>query len=257
MGITIEDIYNADKPLIFGHRGYSSQAPENTLPAFKMLLDKEIKGVELDVHLCKSGELVVTHDHTTGRIGDIDLNIEESTYEELLKVDAGKIKVDLGFKNVKIPTLQQVFELLGDKVFYDVELKPTGRNRKELAYATVKAIRDAGLEANSMISSFDPLAVRYTISQGIKNSAVIYSHKKEVPWFFRHGEGRLISGCSMLKPKFDIITKTTMNIDTKIMKYDVMTWTVDNCDEAQRLTDLGVKGICSNDPGLIKDYLNS
>ncbi len=54
--------------LLFGHRGYSSLAPENTLAAFRILLEKQIPGAELDVRRCKSGELVVTPDAPLERV---------------------------------------------------------------------------------------------------------------------------------------------------------------------------------------------
>ena len=51
-------------PLIWGHRGASGYAPENTLPAFKMAADMGADGVELDIQMTKDGEIVVCHDET-------------------------------------------------------------------------------------------------------------------------------------------------------------------------------------------------
>ena len=47
---------------LFGHRGYSALAPENTLAAFTVLLEHKIPGVELDVQLTRDGQVVVIHD---------------------------------------------------------------------------------------------------------------------------------------------------------------------------------------------------
>ena len=66
---------NAKRPLLFGHRGVSSLAPENTITSFKKAVELGIPGVELDVHLTKTGELAVIHDSSikrTGRIYDIE-----------------------------------------------------------------------------------------------------------------------------------------------------------------------------------------
>ena len=52
-------------PLIWGHRGASGYAPENTLPAFKMAADMGADGVELDIQMTKDGEIVVCHDEKT------------------------------------------------------------------------------------------------------------------------------------------------------------------------------------------------
>lgn len=256
MALTYDDIKNSEFSIIFGHRGFSAKAPENTLPAFELLLKHKIQAVELDVHMCKSGELVIIHDHDTKKVGNINLNIEESTFKQLQKVDVAHYFKDENFKDIRIPTLNQVFDLLKDKVFYDVELKPTRKNCKELTQATVNLIREYGLEDSCMVSSFDPIAVRQAVKAGIKNTATIYSKEEIVPWFLRHGEGRIYSGSNILKPRYSMINKTTNYINTKILKYDLMTWTVDSEEEAERLSKLGVKGICANDPLKLKSYFD-
>ena len=57
---------------IFAHRGASGYAPENTLEAFRLAAEMGAHGVELDVHICRSGELVVTHDETVERVKEED-----------------------------------------------------------------------------------------------------------------------------------------------------------------------------------------
>ena len=59
-------------PLLFAHRGCSNAAPENTMAAFQKVLDYNIPGVELDVHICRTGELLVTHDFNLHRVTGFD-----------------------------------------------------------------------------------------------------------------------------------------------------------------------------------------
>ena len=47
---------------IFAHRGASAYAPENTMEAFHLAAKQGADGIELDVHVTKDGEVVVTHD---------------------------------------------------------------------------------------------------------------------------------------------------------------------------------------------------
>ena len=47
---------------IFAHRGASAYAPENTMEAFELAAKQGANGIELDVHVTKDGEVVVTHD---------------------------------------------------------------------------------------------------------------------------------------------------------------------------------------------------
>ena len=53
--------------LKIGHRGAMGYAPENTLESFAKALELGADGIELDVHLCKSGEVVVIHDKRVNR----------------------------------------------------------------------------------------------------------------------------------------------------------------------------------------------
>ena len=58
------------KTRIFAHRGASGTAPENTLEAFDLAARAGAHGVELDVHICRTGELVVAHDERVDRVSD-------------------------------------------------------------------------------------------------------------------------------------------------------------------------------------------
>jgi glycerophosphoryl diester phosphodiesterase len=72
---------------VTAHRGNSSEFPENTIPAFQGGIDVGADWIELDIFRTKDGQLVVTHDRTTERVGDRDLVVADSTFEELAKVD--------------------------------------------------------------------------------------------------------------------------------------------------------------------------
>ena len=75
--------------LVLAHRGASAYAPENTEPAFRKAIELGADGVELDVHLCKDGHMVVNHnfdvDHNSDGLG----LIEEYTLRELKQLDFG------------------------------------------------------------------------------------------------------------------------------------------------------------------------
>ena len=83
---------------IFAHRGASGAAPENTLEAFDLAVRMGAHGVELDVHLCRSGELVVAHDETVDRVSD----------------GTGRIR-DLSLKELKTGGWNNAKEVLSDK----------------------------------------------------------------------------------------------------------------------------------------------
>lgn len=72
---------------VTAHRGDSGEHPENTLDAFRSGIAVRADWIELDIFRTRDGVLVVTHDRTTGRVGDRDLSVPDSTYEELKSVD--------------------------------------------------------------------------------------------------------------------------------------------------------------------------
>ena len=108
--------------IIYGHRGASAHAPENTLEAFALSMEMGAEGFELDVHMSKDGELVVIHDETVDRTTDGTGFVRNLTLQQLKELDASASME--GFKNCRIPTLREVFTLVQDtNHIVNVEIK--------------------------------------------------------------------------------------------------------------------------------------
>ena len=77
--------------LIYGHRGASGHAPENTLEAFRLAMDMGADGFELDVHMSADGVLVCNHNATVDASYDGNGSIREMTWSELsrLRLNSG------------------------------------------------------------------------------------------------------------------------------------------------------------------------
>jgi len=104
-----------------GHRGAKGYEPENTLLSFSKALQLNVDMIELDVHVCKIGDVVVIHDETvegttngTGRVADM-------TLDDLRKLNADK--------GQRIPTLQEVLDLVDRRAKVNIELKEEGSVR--------------------------------------------------------------------------------------------------------------------------------
>ena len=102
-----------------------------------------------------------------------------------------------------------------------------------------------------MLSSFDPriIARCRSIDPRIPG-AVIYADVPEMPWFLRRGQGRLLSGASVMKPEKSQATTGMVDRNHKRGRA-VVPWTVDTREDAERLDLLGVDGLVSNCPGEI------
>lgn len=242
------------QPYLFGHRGFSQNYPENNIESFKACMENDVKGVELDVQVCKSGEVVINHDFDLKRICNIDKKIKELTLTELKQLDFGSFK-DPKFSNCRITTLKELFEECKDNIYYDIELKEESLKDTGLCKKVLSLIKEYHLEDNCMISSFNPFSVRrFNIISFYKFDTAIIFAPHDGPRILWYGFGRFIAKCNILKPSYKLIDEKFMK---KFKKYKICTWTVNEKHDCQRLLDLGVSGICGNDPVSFKQIIKS
>ena len=108
--------------MIFAHRGASGDAPENTLEAFELAVKAGADGIELDVHICRSGEVVVAHDETVDRVSDGSGRIADMTLCELKKLRFNRTHPE--YTEARLPLLSEVFGLLRPTGLHiNIELK--------------------------------------------------------------------------------------------------------------------------------------
>lgn len=103
---------------IIGHRGAAGLALENSNDSILAALDYDMDGIEFDVRRTSDGKLVVLHDRHTGRIATQKLHANHHTLAELqaLRLNNGQ----------RIPTLEEVLDLIGDKLPVTIDVKNTG-----------------------------------------------------------------------------------------------------------------------------------
>ena len=75
--------------MIVAHRGASSDAPENTLPAFRRAWELGADAIEGDFRLTKDGRIVCIHDKDTKRVADAKLVVSDATLAQLRTLDVG------------------------------------------------------------------------------------------------------------------------------------------------------------------------
>jgi glycerophosphoryl diester phosphodiesterase len=107
------------KMKVQAHRGVSSEAPENTLPAIELAIAQGYQVIEVDPDVTKDHRIVLLHDHHLGRTartpegGQVKdgLRIEEITYEEALGYDYG-LWFGEEFKGTKIPLIEEILPVV-------------------------------------------------------------------------------------------------------------------------------------------------
>lgn len=135
-----------NKPLVIGHRGAMGHETENTLASVQKALDLGVDMLEIDVYKIRSGEIVVYHDNTVDRLTDGTGKIESYNYSDLqeLNLEGGH----------KIPTLQEVINLMDKKAHLNIELK--GENTADRVNFIINYyVREKGWPLDKfLISSF-------------------------------------------------------------------------------------------------------
>ena len=109
-------------PRICAHRGFNTIAPENSMPAFGAAVALGAEEIEFDIWSTKDGVLVSCHDDTLDRVSNGSGKIYEHTYEELLQLDFG-IKHGEAFKNLKIPTFEEILAKFAKSVIMNIHVK--------------------------------------------------------------------------------------------------------------------------------------
>lgn len=99
-----------ERTLVWGHRGASGYAPENTMATFEKAVELGADGIELDVRLTKDGELVVIHDETIDRVSDGSGWVKDYTYAKLIKHNFNRTHPE--YEHAQIPTLEEVYALI-------------------------------------------------------------------------------------------------------------------------------------------------
>ncbi|MBQ7335898.1 MAG: hypothetical protein IJW92_05455 [Clostridia bacterium] len=116
-------------PRLCAHRGFSTVAPENSMPAFGAAVALGAEEIEFDLWSTKDGVLVSCHDETLDRVSDGSGKIGEHTYEELLQLDFG-IKHGEKFKGLKIPTFEEILQKFAGRVIMNIHVKIWDVNAK-------------------------------------------------------------------------------------------------------------------------------
>jgi glycerophosphoryl diester phosphodiesterase len=247
----LDDLYQS-RVLNFAHRGASHDAPQNTLAAFHLAREMGADGVELDVQTSRDGEAVVIHDFTVDATTDGQGAVKDKTLAELKELDAGSW-FDVRFAGQRIPTLQEVIVEIGHQLLLNVELKTRGFSNTDLAAEVVRLIEDHNLVHRTIVSSFNPFALRQVKRLNPRiNTGLLYHF--DLPANLFRTLLLLLTDPDALHPEKHLVTQEYMTW-AKEKGYRVNVWTVDEPAEMERFIALGVDGIITNRPDVLRKVL--
>ncbi|MBQ3170294.1 MAG: hypothetical protein IJB99_11095, partial [Clostridia bacterium] len=109
-------------PRICAHRGFSTAAPENSMPAFGAAISLGAEEIEFDLWETADGVIVSCHDDRLERVSDGSGKIYEHTYEELLALDFGK-KFAKEYEGLSIVTFEEILKKYAGHCIMNVHVK--------------------------------------------------------------------------------------------------------------------------------------
>ena len=140
--------------LIYGHRGASGYAPENTVEAFRLSMEMGADGFELDVHMSRDGELVVIHDESVDRTTNGTGLVRDLTLAQLKELDASYGMES--YRGAKIPTLAEVYDLIQNtNQTVNVEVKTDEWFYPQIEEKLLALAKEKGVEDQIIYSSFN------------------------------------------------------------------------------------------------------
>lgn len=226
-------------PEIIAHRGFSAEAPENTLSAVEAAIKAKADRVEIDVQLGLDGTVYLMHDSTLSRTTGVNNRLANLNDEEIQQLDAGSWFSE-EFEGEKVPKLSDVLEVCKGKIALKIELKPQNGNEKKLAEAVVEDVQESGMSQNVMISSFSKNAIM-TVRKLDKNiiSGLIV--------IFIYGEYSGISYADGIVINQNFLTLEQSSAIQRSNKL-VYAWTPNSYDDLRAVNRLGVDGIITDYP---------
>jgi glycerophosphoryl diester phosphodiesterase len=262
---TALNLLASKRPLVIAHRGYCKLAPENTLPSFKLATTAGADLVELDYHHSKDGKPIVIHDAKLDRTTNARsqwrqkrIKVESRTATELQTLDAGSW-FDAKYAGTKIPLLAEALATIQQGSITLIERK-TGDPA-----ACIKLLRDMGLINKVVVQAFDWEFLRKFHEQEPRQVLGALG-----PPALLSGGRRPIARRKTLSPaRLDHLQKTGAKIvvwNRHLSKHSVQlahdrdlkiwVYTIDSPALANRLLDLGVDGLITNDISSIQETLS-
>ncbi len=237
------------KTLIFGHRGASADAPMNTIPAFDLAAEQGADGIELDVQISADDQLVVIHDKTVDATTNGTGLVKAQTLGDLQALDAGGWKSDT-YAGTMIPTLDDVFEAVGQRLFINVEIKTTTWRKTGIEALVAACIQRHNMSKRVIVSSFNPLALRRY--QRIDDTMIGLLTAPDIMLFAR----ALAWGLpyTAYHPHERTVNPSMVQTLKKKGKF-INVWTINDVQRARVLRDMGVNTIMTDKPGLLHDGL--
>lgn len=233
-------------PLAIAHRGGAGEWPENSSAAFRAAYDLGYRYMETDVHLSLDGEVVAFHDPTLDRLGGESVAIQARNWSQIKNIELQ------GGGNV--PLMRDLFSQLPD-AYFNIDMKCN-----EVVRPLIALVKECQAEARVCLASFVDhrvATVRRAFNNAVCVSAGRYgvtlqvARSKGLPW---SAPKAAVLQVPLRQAGIEIVTAGFLERCRKDGKH-VHVWTIDQPAQMHRLLDLGVDGIITDQPAVLRQVL--
>lgn len=236
-------------PQIIAHRGGREWAPENTLAAFKKSLELKVDGIELDIHRCGTGELVVIHDDDLNRTTNGGGYVKDASLEELRRLSAGAW-FNAEFASERIPTLQETLDFVHGDCIINIEIKNTPMDYKGIEDDLMVLLKKYPARDKIIVSSFDHKVLQSFHKKDPEIPVAVLAAAR----FVDLAEYAAKIGAKYFHPAFDCSTKEAI-AEAHAAKLHVNAWTINAPRDWKTALKWRIDGIVTDDPAGLKKFL--
>jgi glycerophosphoryl diester phosphodiesterase len=240
---------DAPTPLAMAHRGGAIEHLENTMPAFEACVAMGYRYLETDVRVTADGVPIVFHDPALDRVTDRSGRVDQLTWAQLAGARIGG----------REPVLR-LEELLGawPDVRYNLDIKAPG-----VVAPLARTVRRLGAEDRICLGSFSDArvaAARRVFGPGVCTSLGprgvaalrLSSYSPRAA-----GLVRIPAGCAQVPLQLGgrALVDERFVAAAHARGLQVHVWTVNTRDETEAMLDLGVDGVMTDRPALLRGIL--
>ena len=236
-------------PLAMAHRGGAIEHLENTMPAFEASVALGFRYLETDVRVTADGVLVAFHDPVLDRVTDSAGRVEQLPWSEVARARIGGRE-----------PIVRLDDLLGawPDVRFNLDIKAAG-----VLAPLVRTVRRVGVADRLCLASFSDARIAAArrafgpsvcTALGPRGVAALrlssYSPRAA-------GLVRMNAGCAQVPLHLGgrALVDERFIAAAHARGLQVHVWTVDDADEAATLLDLGVDGVMTDRPGMLRTVL--
>lgn len=241
---------------VIGHRGACAYFPENTMASFEGAVRLGADMIEFDIQLSRDGVPVVFHDARIDRCTDGHGTVAEHSLAELKRLDAGSW-FGAEFAGERIPTLEELLDFCRGRIAVNIEIKTeavTDEIKGGVEEKALSLVHGSGMYGHAVFSSFDPRALSHLRRMDSELPLAVLYEKKH----FKAALPSAILGdlradcfnCSVRELGREWIR------DCLSHEIPLNVYTVNSRASMRRLIGLGVSGIFTNRPDVMKRVID-